>query len=288
MTVTELPQRATDPAGVRPGRWVPRRAGIVNVWRYYDEVFEFDQGRLLLRGQNGSGKSKALELLLPFLFDASLRANRLSTFGTGDRTMHWNLMGDGSSGATRVGYVWIEFGFAGDPDRWFSCGARLAATSRTSAVGVDFFTTDLRVGVGGGVRLVNGSGQPLTRAALEEALGRRGTVYPTAGDYRAAVRAALFPGMSEARYDALITALLQLRMPKLSQRLDPALLSTLLSRALPRWTSRRSRSWPKDSNGWTPSGSGSGRWRTSSSRRGRWPRSSGRTPSGCSAGAPPS
>lgn len=233
MTVTELPRPSADLTGIRPRRWVPRRAGIVNVWRYYDETFEFAEGRLLLRGQNGSGKSKALELLLPFLFDANLRANRLSTFGTGDRTMHWNLMGDGSSGATRVGYVWIEFGFADDPDRWFSCGARLAATSRTTAVTVDYFTTDLRIGVPGGLALVNDGGQPLTRTVLDEALGTHGTVYATAGDYRSAVRAALFPGMSEPRYDALITALLQLRMPKLSQRLDPALLSTLISRALP-------------------------------------------------------
>ena len=58
-------------------------------------------------------------------------------------------------------------------------------------------------------------------------------MHANAGDYRAAVRATLFPGLSEQRYDALITALLQLRTPKLSQRLDPALLSTLLSRALP-------------------------------------------------------
>src|SRR5882724_2299137 len=95
MTVTDLPRRAAaevipDPAP----RWIPSRAGILNVWRYYDEVFEFHEGRLLLRGPNGSGKSKALELLLPFLFDANLRANRLSTFGTGERTMHWNLMGE--------------------------------------------------------------------------------------------------------------------------------------------------------------------------------------------------
>ena len=47
------------------------------------------------------------------------------------------------------------------------------------------------------------------------------------------IRSALFTGLTEQRYDALITALLQLRTPKLSQRLDPALLSTLLSRALP-------------------------------------------------------
>lgn len=39
--------------------------------------------------------------------------------------------------------------------------------------------------------------------------------------------------MSEQRYDSLITALLQLRTPKLSERLDPGVLSSLLSKALP-------------------------------------------------------
>jgi hypothetical protein len=116
VTVTELP-RAAAPAPDRVWRWVPSRAGILNVWRYYDEVFTFHDGRLLLRGPNGSGKSKALELLLPFLFDANLRASRLSTFGTAERTMHWNLMGEGASGTTRVGYVWLEFCFPETPLR---------------------------------------------------------------------------------------------------------------------------------------------------------------------------
>ncbi len=233
MTVTALPRPAAVAARHRRARWVPSRAGILNVWRYHDEVFEFHDGRLLLRGQNGSGKSKALELLLPFLFDANLRASRLSTFGTGDRTMHWNLMGGGATGTTRVGYVWIEFGFAGEVDRWFTCGARLQASTHTTTVHADYFTTDLRVGRPDGLMLVNDSRQPLTKASLEEHLGDRGAVYPNAGDYRAALRAILFPSIGEQRYDTLITALLQLRTPKLSQRLDPALLSTLLSRALP-------------------------------------------------------
>ncbi|MEU3621075.1 TIGR02680 family protein [Amycolatopsis coloradensis] len=210
-------------------RWIPSRAGILNIWRYYDEIFEFHDGRLLLRGPNGSGKSKALELLLPFLFDASLRANRLSTFGTSERSMHWNLMGEGASGATRVGYVWLEFRMA--EDKWFTCGARLQASTHTSTVHADFFTTGLRVG--DRLPLVNEAGQPLTKNALEEHLGERGTVHAGAAGYRTEIRAKLFPGLSEQRYDALITALLQLRMPKLSQRLDPSLLSNLLSRALP-------------------------------------------------------
>ncbi|WP_406275071.1 TIGR02680 family protein [Nocardia sp. NBC_00881] len=233
MTVTELPQPLPETG--ESVRWIPTRAGILNVWRYYDEVFEFHEGRLLLRGPNGSGKSKALELLLPFLFDANLRANRLSTFGTSERTMHWNLMGEGASGATRVGYVWLEFRLVGDLDQWFTCGARLQATSRTTSVHADYFTTELRVGAwdSGDELILTDAGRPLTRAALDERLGAAGTVHDSAADYRAAVRATLFPTLNEQRYDALITALLQLRTPKLSQRLDPALLSTLLSRALP-------------------------------------------------------
>ncbi|MFJ1548485.1 TIGR02680 family protein [Streptomyces sp. NPDC088246] len=249
MSVTELPaprrheraapaesaEAAGPDAQARRSRWQPHRAGILNVWRYYDETFTFHQGRLLLRGQNGSGKSKALELLLPFLFDASLRPNRLSTFGGSERTMHWNLLGEGASGKTRVGYVWLEFRRTGDDgeDRWFGCGARLQASVHTSGVHTAYFTTGSRIARPGGLSLVNEAGQPLTRAALAEALRDHGDVHASAADYRTAVRRELFAGMGEQRYESLLSALLQLRQPKLSERLDPSLLSTLLSRALP-------------------------------------------------------
>ncbi|MFF7361981.1 TIGR02680 family protein [Streptomyces sp. NPDC008125] len=245
MSVTELPPprrgEAHDGPGARSAdspvrhRWQPHRAGILNVWRYYDETFTFHEGRLLLRGQNGSGKSKALELLLPFLFDASLRPSRLSTFGGSERTMHWNLLGEGATTKTRVGYVWMEFRRIGDDgeERWFGCGARLQASVHTSGVHTDYFTTGARIAHPGGLTLVNGSGQPLTRAALAEALQGRGELHASAADHRTAVRRELFDGMGEQRYESLLTALLQLRQPKLSERLDPSLLSTLLSRALP-------------------------------------------------------
>ncbi|MFF0191144.1 TIGR02680 family protein [Streptomyces sp. NPDC005244] len=245
MSVTELPvprrpESAESPAthasadGAR-SRWQPHRAGILNVWRYYDETFTFHQGRLLLRGQNGSGKSKALELLLPFLFDASLRPSRLSTFGGSERTMHWNLIGEGTLGKTRVGYVWMEFRRIGEDgaERWFGCGARLQASVHTSGVHADYFTTGSRIAHPDGIPIVNEAGQPLTRAALVEVLRDRGDVHASGGDYRTAVRRELFAGMGEQRYESLLSALLQLRQPKLSERLDPSLLSTLLSRALP-------------------------------------------------------
>ncbi|MEU6712117.1 TIGR02680 family protein [Nonomuraea sp. NPDC046802] len=238
MTVTELtPNRATQGLDAR---WTPVRAGILNVWRYYDEVFEFHRGRLLLRGPNGSGKSKVLELLLPYVLDASLKPSRLSTFGGTERTMHWNLMGDGATGTTRVGYVWLEFRHS--DGRWFTCGARLQATVHTKNVTAAYFTTTARVapsagrGLGGSdavVRLTGDVGQPLTKAQLVEELGATGKVHESAEAYRVVVRQTLYRALNEQRYDSLLTALRQLRTPKLSERLDPGLLSDLLSSALP-------------------------------------------------------
>ncbi|MGN9842125.1 TIGR02680 family protein [Nonomuraea sp. H19] len=229
MTVTELsPAR---PANGGEARWTPVRAGILNVWRYYDEVFEFHRGRLLLRGPNGSGKSKVLELLLPYVLDASLKPSRLSTFGGTERTMHWNLMGDGATGTTRVGYVWLEFQHS--DGRWFTCGARLQATIHTKNVTATYFTAEARIDTADGIRLTGESGQPLTKAQLVEELGTSGKAYESADAYRTVVRQTLYRGLNEQRYDSLLTALRQLRTPKLSERLDPGLLSELLSSALP-------------------------------------------------------
>jgi uncharacterized protein (TIGR02680 family) len=209
-------------------RWTPSRAGILNLWRYYEETFAFHKGRLLLRGPNGSGKSKALELLLPFLIDADMRAHRLSTFGTGShRTMHWNLMGEGATGATRGGYLWLEFTRGGET---FTCGVRLQASKHNTKVQSHYFTTTARVGVD--LSLVNDSKQPLTPRELAAALEGRGGVLDRS-EYRDLIRRRLYPGLNPQRYEALIRAMLQLRTPKLSELLDPKTLSDMLSNALP-------------------------------------------------------
>lgn len=54
-------------------RWRPSRAGILNVYQYEDETLHFADGRLLLSGVNGSGKSTAMNMLLPFLLEADTR-----------------------------------------------------------------------------------------------------------------------------------------------------------------------------------------------------------------------
>ena len=81
-------------------RWQLMRAGIQNVWEYDDCRFVFHRGRLLLRGQNESGKTKALEVLLPFLLDANLQPHRLDPFGSNARAMRWNLLNEGNTDVT--------------------------------------------------------------------------------------------------------------------------------------------------------------------------------------------
>ena len=68
------------------GRWRPRRAGIVNLYEYANQAFDFAGGRLLLRGHNTSGKTKALELLLPFCLDGDISPSKLDPFGSIQRT----------------------------------------------------------------------------------------------------------------------------------------------------------------------------------------------------------
>ena len=89
-------------------RYRLHRAGLIGLYEYEDETFEFERGRLLLRGANGSGKSKALELLLPLLLDGELRPERLDPFGGRGRSMRWNLVGDQESRAPATGFSWLE------------------------------------------------------------------------------------------------------------------------------------------------------------------------------------
>ncbi|MGI8685190.1 MAG: SbcC/MukB-like Walker B domain-containing protein [Acidimicrobiales bacterium] len=217
--VTQLPDPST--------RWRPTRAGLVSVWRYWDETFTFHGGRLLLRGPNGSGKSMALELLLPLLLDADPSPGKLTSAartrgGLFDRVM------TGTDEPARTGYAWVEFTRG---DRTFTAGARIRASQATRRADVDWFTTTLAIGRD--LHLLDANRAPLSRKALVEALGDVGRVHASGDEHRAAVRGALFPGFSADRFTSVVSALLALRKEKLSQHLDLAKLSDTLSESLP-------------------------------------------------------
>jgi uncharacterized protein (TIGR02680 family) len=214
-------------------RWKPLRAGIVDLFYYDDEEFWFHDGRLLLRGNNGTGKSKVLALTLPFLLDGELRPERVEPDGDRQKRMEWNLLlGGKHPHPERLGYTWMEFGRLADDGtaefRTIGCGMK--AVAGRGIVRHWFFVTPQRVGQD--LRLLPETRVPLTREKLREEVEGHGMVYDRASDYRRAVDEALF-GLGEHRYEALVNLLIQVRQPQLSKKPDEKLMSRALSEALP-------------------------------------------------------
>lgn len=214
-----------------PGRMRPLRAGIRNVWEYDDQELWFADGRLILRGQNTAGKSKALELLLPFVLDGDVRSERLDPFGSRAKTMYWNLI-EFADRPTATGYCWVEFGRVDEDgtEQYVTCVVGLRGV-RSAGRRVDTWFAVTPARVGPDLELAPG-GVPLTREQFRAALPERSVVSDTARDHRAAVDHALF-GLGPDRYEALVHLLLQLRRPKLSEKLDVARLGEYLADALP-------------------------------------------------------
>lgn len=166
-----------------------------------DVVFEMAGGRMLLRGHNTSGKTKALELLLPFCLDGDISPRKLDPFARNAKEMKWNLVGCVES-EQRIGYVWLEFERLGPAGvERVTCGIGMKASrGREGVTRWYFLIRDRRVGED--VALRRGD-SPLTRSQLAE------------------------------QYDTMIGLLLEVRRPHLSKSLDHAEVARLLSASLP-------------------------------------------------------
>jgi len=211
-------------------RWQPLRLGLVELYFYEDEEFWFRDGHLLLRGNNGTGKSKVLSLTLPFLLDANLSSTRVEPDGDRSKRMDWNLL-LGSRHERRTGYSWIEFGRVDEDGvvQTLTLGCGMTAVAGRSSVDSWYFITPRRPRRD--FSLINDERRVLNREQLGETLGSE-HVYRTARDYRRAVDERLFH-LGEARYEALMDTLIQLRQPQLSKKPDEGTLSEALSNSLP-------------------------------------------------------
>jgi len=208
-------------------RFVPTRAGIINLWDYRDQEFCFGDGRLVLRGPNGSGKTKGLEVLFPFVFDGRIEPRRLNPFAGEERTMKSNLLYRKQESA--YSYVWMEFarGHWDDPEV-VTVGIGMRATRSSDKVTRWYFVADGRVGVD--FSLIGPDDRPFTRKQLAEQIGTD-VITDRPVDYRAAIDARMF-GLGLQRYDQLINLILTLRRPQLAKNLDPRGLSQALTDGL--------------------------------------------------------
>jgi uncharacterized protein (TIGR02680 family) len=236
--VTGIPTQtspATGPPAALPvphrSRWQPLRAGLVDIFYYDYQEFWFRDGRLMLRGNNGTGKSKVLALTLPFLLDADLSPVRVEPDGDRGKKMEWNLLLGGRYDE-RLGYTWLEFGRRTEDGEhaYFTVGCGLKAVAGRGIADRWYFTTSQRVGAD--LYLIGSAGTALTRDRLTAGVGEYGMVTQRAETYRRAVDEHLLH-LGPDRYSSLVDLLIQLRQPQLSKRPDEGRLSRALSEALP-------------------------------------------------------
>ncbi len=212
-------------------RWQPLRGGLMNLYLYQDEEFVYEQGRLLLRGNNGTGKSRVLALQLPFLLDGEVSPARVEPDGDSAKRMEWNLLMGGKH-PDRVGYSWLELGRIDEEGiaAYRTIGIGLQAIQGRGAPDRWYFITEQRMRLD--LQLSSDVGTPLTRQRLENLIEGRGTVFRRAAEYREAIDRTFFD-LGTERYRALVDLLIQLRKPQLSRKLDERDLSAALSNALP-------------------------------------------------------
>ena len=197
--------------GTTSNRWRLHRAGIVNVYQYENEVLHFGGGRLLLRGVNGSGKSTAMNMLLPFLLTA--RQGRIDAAGEqGGILKSWML--DGRDDAQPVGYLWIDFEHRGE---YLTCGCGIKANRQSDRVTTWWFVTSKRPGIDFG--LVGSGNIPLSADGLRAVLDDDGEVFSERQrrDYQREIEHRLFGGASIDQHLGLIHVV---RNPRVGDRID--------------------------------------------------------------------
>ena len=210
-------------------RWRLHRGGIVNIWQYDEQEFDFSGGRAILQGTNGSGKSRTLELLLPLCLDGDLR--QLGSKGFDTVSIRRLMLDDYDGGPNRIGYAWVELRRV-DTDgveRFLTCGLGLKASATSQQVSDSWrFMTDARVGID--FRLAGPDRVPLGAAALRDEIGADRVLEDSA--FRARI-AELVYRMPAGRYGDLLHLQRTLRNPDVGLKVLEGQLEQILSDALP-------------------------------------------------------
>ena len=173
-------------------RWKMNRMGFVNFWLYDDECFELEDGKMLLRGQNGSGKSITTQSFIPFILDGDRTPGRLDPFGSADRKMEYYFLMDGQKEES-TGYLYLEFKKEGcDEYRTIGIGQK-AHKGRPMGFWGFVIVDQHRIGID--LQLYQRSGDiriPLEKTELKKLLGEQNPFTDEQGKYKALVNQYIF------------------------------------------------------------------------------------------------
>ncbi len=213
-------------------RWKMNRIGFVNFWLYDEEDFEFYDGKLLLRGQNGSGKSITTQSFIPFVLDGDRTPSRLDPFGSNDRRMEYYFLGEeGRDEAT--GYLFLEFKKEHtEAYRTIGIGQRAKRGKPMDFWG--FIILDGRR-IGHDLLLYKETGStriPYDKRELKGILGEGNLFTDTPGEYKKMVNQHIFGFRKAEQYEQFIRLLVKVRAPKLSKEFKPTRVYDILNESL--------------------------------------------------------
>ena len=172
-------------------RFKMNRMGFVNFWLYDQETFTFEDGKLLLRGQNGSGKSITTQSFIPFILDGDRTPSRLDPFGSSDRKMEYYFLGeDGRDEST--GYLFLEF-VKEDTGQYRTIGIGQRARRGAPMMFWGFVLTDgRRIGKDFFLYKQTEERMTLSKKELENRLREGGQVFDRQADYMEYVNRQIF------------------------------------------------------------------------------------------------
>lgn len=211
-------------------RWEINKLGLVNFWHYDMEEFLLEDGKLLLRGSNGSGKSVTMQSFIPLLLDGNKSPERLDPFGSKARTIANYLLDEDTE--EKTAYLYMEFKRK-NIDKYITLGLGLKAVKGKPVQSWYFILSDGRR-INKDLFLYRDAGEKiaLTKKQLENSLGEGNFFTESQKKYMEKVNEYLFGFDDIDSYEELLNLLISIRSPKLSKDFKPTKIYEILTESL--------------------------------------------------------
>ncbi|PQD94418.1 TIGR02680 family protein [Pradoshia eiseniae] len=225
-------------------KWQMNLAGVLNYWYYTYELFPFENGHLLIRGSNGSGKSVTTQSFLPLLLDGNKEPSRLDPFGSRSRKMIDYIFGENPDVSEKTSYLFLEYKKK-HTEEYITTGIGFNAKKdsddykswyfviKNKRVGKDFNLFKYQLDESGEKVMV-----PFSQKELENYVDREkcGYVKVKQREYAELVNKYIYKFESLEDYLEMINLVVRIRTPKLSNDLEPNKIYQILESSLPELT----------------------------------------------------
>lgn len=208
------------------------KIGLLNFWLYDEEEFDFYDGKLILRGTNGSGKSVTMQSFIPLILDGNKSPDRLDPFGSKERKIEDYIIGNSETiqKEEAISYLYME---VKKDNNYITIGLGFRGRKGKPVESWGFALKDgKRIGKDFYLYKDPANKVPLSKNELKSRLGTINEFTDTTKEYKSMVNRLLFGFPNLDTYDEFIKLLLQLRSNKLSKDYKPTNLVNVLNTVL--------------------------------------------------------